>query len=440
MLAMIGLYMLWAVTSLAARGRIPLEPKFFDLVIIDEASQCDIASIMPLLYRAKRAVIIGDPQQLRHIAGLSSMEDRTLLEKHELVEGYSTWNYSQNSVFDLASSLCLSTNVVSLRDHHRSHADIIGFSNRTFYEGRLRVATRYDRLVRPPLDGPAVRWIDVRGRAHRPATGSLINDIEAKSVVDELRRLVLEQGYRGTVGIVSPFRAQVNRMRDLVVQDGALDRAVTQADFIVDTAHGFQGDERDVILFSPVLTTAAPDSSKRFLGKTRNLFNVAITRARAALVIVGDEGAARNGGIPLLTDFARYVSELRDSVGETPPAYERDLGPEYPRVSNPADVSDWERLLYRTLYRAGIRTIPQYVEEKYRLDLALIDGARRLDIEVDGEHHRNPWTGELSRRDMIRNQRLMELGWDVMRFWVYQLRDDMDWCVGRVKRWKDANS
>ena len=66
-----SLFSCWAVTSLSARGRIPLEPGYFDLVVIDEASQCDIASALPLLYRAKRSVVIGDPMQLRHISKLT---------------------------------------------------------------------------------------------------------------------------------------------------------------------------------------------------------------------------------------------------------------------------------------------------------------------------------------------------------------------------------
>ena len=65
------LFPCWAVTSLAARGRVPFTAGHFDLVVIDEASQCDIASALPLLFRAKRSVIIGDPQQLRHITALT---------------------------------------------------------------------------------------------------------------------------------------------------------------------------------------------------------------------------------------------------------------------------------------------------------------------------------------------------------------------------------
>jgi len=58
-----------------------------------------------------------------------------------------------------------------------------------------------------------------------------------------------------------------------------------------------------------------------------------------------------------------------------------------------------------------------------------------LDIEVDGERYHRNWDGELCRRDQMRNQRLIELGWDVQRFWVYEIRDDLDNCVNRVKTW-----
>src|SRR5690606_3828959 len=58
----------WAVTSLSVRGRVPFDSSFFDILVVDEASQCDIASALPLLFRARRVVVIGDPMQLRHIS------------------------------------------------------------------------------------------------------------------------------------------------------------------------------------------------------------------------------------------------------------------------------------------------------------------------------------------------------------------------------------
>ncbi len=427
----------WAVTSLSARGRIPFQPNFFDLLVVDEASQCDIASALPLLYRAHRVVVIGDPMQLRHISALSKQEDGQLLSKHELVHVYPGWAYSPRSLFDLASSLCRSEDIVALRDHYRSHADIIGFSNDAFYEGRLRVATSYDRLNRPRDDEPAVRWVNVSGKVIRPGTGGAVNEYEAAAVVEEIARLV-RLGYRGSVGVVSPFRAQANRIRDMVYRDARLSTAIADMDFLADTVYKFQGDERDVMIFSPVVSGGISEGALGFLRGNPNLFNVAITRARAALIVVGNKSAALNCNVDYLSRFATYIDKVdnrRSGIDDRITAdITADLGPEYPPVSHPERVSEWEHMFYRVLYQSGIRPIPQYPVEKYVLDFAIVTGQRRLNIEIDGEYHRN-WDGELCRRDQIRNQRLMELGWDVMRFWVYQIRDDLESCVHGVRKW-----
>lgn len=425
----------WAVTSLSARGRLPFEPNFFDLLIVDEASQCDIASALPLLFRARAAVVIGDPMQLRHISTLSKQRDQQLLGKHGLVDECPGWAYSARSLFDLASSLCRSDDIVALRDHHRSHADIIEFSNKAFYEGRLRVATRYDRLRSPRHDEPAVRWVHVRGSTVRPGGGGALNEMEARKVVAEIERLIT-QGYCGSLGVVSPFRAQANRIRDLVHQHDGLSSSIADLDFLADTVHKFQGDERDVMIFSPVVSLGAPDSALGFLRSNSNLFNVAITRARAALVVVGDRETALSCNVDYLSQFASYVEQLGrvQQPGETSPS--ADFGPEYPPVARPELVSEWERIFYRALYAAGVRPIPQYSVEKYVLDLAVLENERRLNIEIDGERYHRNWDGELCRRDQIRNQRLIELGWDVKRFWVYEIRDDLDRCVSLVRQWK----
>ena len=425
----------WAVTSLSARGRVPFQPGHFDLVVFDEASQCDIASALPLLFRAKQAVVIGDPKQLSHISSVPRGHDHRLLETYGLLEDYPHWAYSYQSLFDLAAGLVPAEGLVNLRDHHRSDADIIGFSNEYFYEGRLRVATRYNRLKRLDPDSPAVRWITVRGRAERPGRSGAQNVPEAKAVVEFLRDLVLSQGYDGSVGVVTPFRAQANRIQRLVNQDEPLAEELHRREFLADTVHKFQGDERDLMVFSPVVASGLPAGASRFLENNGNLFNVAITRARGALVIVGDLQSCLGCDVSYLKAFAAYCGDLRHREEAESAQATSALGPEYPVVNNPHQVSDWERLLYRALYGAGVRPIPQYRVENYALDLAIFVGERRLDVEVDGERYHKNWTGELCRRDELRNQRLFELGWDVMRFWVYEVRDDLDGCVRRVREW-----
>ena len=117
-----------------------------------------------------------------------------LLAAYGLAEGNAAWAYSVNSLFDLARSLCRYEDIVNLRDHHRSHRDIISFSNRHFYRGALRIATDHGKLKRAEA-GPAVTWRDVKGRVVRPPGGGAANGAEAEAVVKELRKLVLEQGY-----------------------------------------------------------------------------------------------------------------------------------------------------------------------------------------------------------------------------------------------------
>ncbi len=93
---------IWIVTSLSARRALPLSPCLFDLVIIDEASQCDIPSALPLLYRARRALIIGDPHQLRHISTLRTSDETALSADYGLSDSISTWSYNDRSLYNLA--------------------------------------------------------------------------------------------------------------------------------------------------------------------------------------------------------------------------------------------------------------------------------------------------------------------------------------------------
>jgi very-short-patch-repair endonuclease len=411
-----------------------MEPGFFDLVIIDEASQCDIASALPLLYRAKRSVIIGDPMQLRHISALTRPRDSELQHKYGLVETHARWMYSVSSLFDIAASIVPPESFINLRDHHRSHADIIGFSNDAFYEGQLRVATRYPKLKRPDTKQPGIVWQDIRGSVTRPSEGGAQNAEEARAVVSAVVDLLVTRGYAGTVGVVTPFRAQAQLLQSMIQSRSEFQEIAGRAELIVDTVHKFQGDERDVMFFSPVVSRGISTGALGFLRSNGNLFNVAITRARGLLHVVGDRSMAATCGVDYLEQFVAYVSTLDEREAKID-ASPTTVGPDYPSVTHPERVSEWERTLYRAMVAAGLKPIPQFSVEQYDLDFALIEGSRRLAIEVDGERYHRSWTGELCLRDQLRNQRLIELGWDVQRFWVYEIRDEPARCIQRLKDW-----
>ncbi len=289
----------WAVTSLAAGGWFPLTAGLFDLVIIDEASQSDIASALPLLYRAKRAMVVGDPNQLTHITSLGAGADKHLAEKHGLSDvDHSRYSYRDNSLYALAASRS-GAEPIFLNRHFRSHPDVIGFSNEEFYGGRLEVETNTDGF----LPGPAFQWRDVPGQ-YRPGPGgrSAKNFPEAEAVM-ELLGVILEElaGTEKTVGIVTPFAAQRDLLREL--------KGDRYAEITIDTAHGFQGDERDVMIFSPTVAQGAPSGLVCFAANP-NLLNVALTRARARTIVVGDQAFAR-GSQFLLSKLASYAQRIK---------------------------------------------------------------------------------------------------------------------------------
>lgn len=402
-----------AITSLSARRRIPFKEANYDLLIIDEASQCDIASMVPLLMRAKRVAVIGDKQQLNHICLLSKQTDLSLILANDIE---AIWSYRGSSIYDLAESMTEAENIIQLRDHHRSFLDIIQFSNQEFYDNTLRIATDYSRLQSPNNGKPilGMQWMNVKGKTIRPENGGAYNLQEAEGVIRILRRLAVELEFEGSIGVTTPFHLQAEMITKALEKDAELrNHLELHNKILIDTVHKFQGDERDVIIFSPVVSDGTKSQSLMFLKSTGNLFNVAITRARALLVTVGDKQYCKQCGVSYLEHFAEY------SCGE----------------SAPVESSEWEHLLQKALSDAGIPVTAQYHVDKYYLDLALFYKGRKLDIEVDGAMYHQTWTGELCYNDQLRNQALMREGWDVIRFWVQQVRDQLPWCIKQIQDW-----
>lgn len=420
----------WAVTSLSARsGKIPFIKNYYDIVIFDEASQCDIASALPLLYRAKQMVIIGDPNQLSHITSLKSSDERKLRQKYNFSAEDARFSYITNSLYNICEGVVeTASEIITLREHYRSISDIINFSNEEFYNNTLRVATAVNNLSFCDNVANPVVWDDIKGESIRPKEGGLLNIVEAEAVVKKLRNILIDNSYIGTVGIVSPFRAQVNKIRELIHRDTELVSRLNSSNLLINTAHGFQGDERDIIIFSPVVSKNVTSGAINFLNKDFNIFNVAITRARAHLIIIGDREVCLNSEVSYLAKFAKYVIDLENKYRN-----------KYPEVSNSSLVSDIERMFYNKLLEKGISVIPQYQTSGYSLDFALITKNGKLNIEIDGKNYHKKWNGDTLNADRIRTQRLFEDGWTVMRFWVYEVINNSDACIKKIQRWLEQN-
>ena len=386
----------WGVTNLSAGTNFPLERGMFDLVVIDEASQCDVASAIPLLYRGKRALIIGDDRQLIHITQLGSARNRAIAKRWQVNDtALKTFDYRTRSLFTLATHRLGEPLMLDL--HFRSRPAIIDFSNRHFYGGRLEICTAPIRTS----GAPTIRWIDVEGVAERGRNGrSWRNRAEAQLVVSTLRRLLDELGHSGRdIGIVAPFRAQVEEIR--LLADEVLGSRVS--DVLIETAHRFQGDERAVMIFSPVLSANLSTGTTRFAADP-NLLNVALTRARDRLFVTGSRSACLRSETSLAA-FAEYVIRLEASAFDSP----------------------LELALFDELLRRGVASEPGRTVAGYRMDLAVEFDGHRVDVECDGAAFHT-----IAAADAARDAAIQLQGWTVMRFSGRELSRDVRACADRI--------
>lgn len=395
---LLHLFPVWIVTNLSARRAFPLIENLFDLIVIDEASQCDIASALPILFRAKRSVIIGDPHQLRHISTLSLNQEAQIAEATESIPLLSDWSYISNSLYDAGERAIVRTgrDPIFLSEHYRSHPEIIDFSNRTFYSSSLILRTKIpwlsQRLGKLDL---GLFWHDVKGKV--PYTfRSAYNEEEIKEIVKTLT-LWFQSGLLShtklTIGIVTPFRLQMERIEKAILEQPWFEKLKDR--IRVGTAHRFQGDEADLVFYSPVVSEGIHPRKARWVSNTDQLMNVSITRARGALHVFGNsEECQKSGGF--LGAFAEYAIRSRESFkGEH-------------SFKSPA-----EEKLASILDTLGLWYSPQYKEGRYNLDFFVVSPfGTQYDLEVDGRQH---WSPEQFNYDEVRDKVLENAGYKIIR-------------------------
>ena len=219
---------LWAVSNLSAHKAMPLSAGVAELLILDEASQCDIPSVVPLLFRAKRALIVGDPMQLGHITTMQRPAELSLRSRFGLVGPLHLERFAagSNSIYALAASSQDCEIIVQLKAHYRCHPQIAGYFNSAFYKKSLRVMTNTSLLRKLPAGAPTLRaceWTDVRGDIVA-ATAGCHSPAEVAEVVRQIAQLVGAK-FEGSIGVVTPFRVQANRINDAVTAERILAKA-----------------------------------------------------------------------------------------------------------------------------------------------------------------------------------------------------------------------
>ncbi len=414
--ALLNTFPIWAVTNPHAAELLPLQREMFDLVIIDEASQCDVASALPLLYRAKRAIVCGDPKQLRHLSWLREDRQAALASQHGLSASQrSQWNYRTHSLLDVVNgALPSQDDVVLLDEHYRSLPQIIEFSNRRFYGSALRIMTR-----RPDTIG--LRSLELRKVNGKREKGGY-NTAEADAIIAEINKIAKAEAKKAphdksTIGVLSPYRDQVNylsralatKLKSKVLQDHEI---------TVGTAHTFQGDERDIMLLSFCADPTSHRSTVTFLNN-ENLFNVAVTRARRRQVIYT---ALDPRNLPLdhlLGEYLSYAADLLDT--ERPEDFT-------------AQPTTFEQDVAEALRERGEYTVYLgYPVAGFAVDVVAQRGLQALAIACDGDPERPASPQDELSLDSVAGQAILErAGWRVHRVPYRRWLLDRDTCLEEI--------
>lgn len=404
---------IWVTTNLATTYNLPNRPAIFDYVIIDEASQNDIVSIVPLLFRAKNAVIIGDPNQLRHITNLNDktireIADRTGLTSQQLIDHH----YGRNSAFDLAKKRFINATgkePIILNNHYRSYKDIINFANIIVKDYKLFPQSFINIKDKDHIFKKGMQWYDVPGIYQSNKT----NPDEVKAIVKYLKSLSPEIRKTISIGIITPFSNQGKLIREALNSAG-INRPDTEP-ITADTVHKFQGDEKDIILYSPVIAPNIKAGTLKWADSQVNLLNVAVTRARTSFIVFGNMEFCRNKAI-LHSELINYVNTI----------HSRPIQPDFNQ-----DYSGTEQLLYHMLKQNNIIFDYQVPVDngRYILDFVIKAADHFINIELDGRQHRRSIS-----QDHSRDERVRQLGYQVMRFTNEYIKSNINDVIIALKK------
>ena len=283
-----------ACTLVSSANRILMGMKFGTL-FIDEAAQALEAACWIAIRKADRVILAGDhcqlPPTIKCIEAMRGGLDETLMQK----------------------IVCNKPETVSLlKTQYRMNDEIMRFSSEWFYHGELNSAPEVKYRSILDFDTPIV-WVNTENMdCNEEFVGESfgrINKAEALLCIEELKKYINKIGKerlldeRIDFGVISPYKAQVQYLRQLVKKDTFF--KPFRSLMTINTVDGFQGQERDVILIS--LVRANEDGQIGFLNDLRRM-NVAITRARMKLIILGDASTLTKH--PFYKKLYEYINEL----------------------------------------------------------------------------------------------------------------------------------
>lgn len=254
-------------TNLSA-GKIGNPEPYFDICIMDEAAQCNIATSLIPIVRADKLILVGDVQQLKPVILLDKKENDELLTQYRVDKNYC---YINNSIYSLYRFSSFFSKEYLLDKHYRCKKDIINFCNKKYYNNKLTIETDENGMNLSPLE-----FVNTYNDTSCIDKNNSFNDIKC---INELLKNDMYQNK--SIGIITPY----------VSQKKLIDKEIltNNSNVSIGTIHTFQGNEKDVIIFSSAITNNTLKGTYNWLKRNKQLINVAVSRAKEQFVFIGNK-------------------------------------------------------------------------------------------------------------------------------------------------------
>ena len=428
-----------------ASSMLPLVPGLFDIVVIDEASQMFVAEAIPMLFRAKQAVIAGDMMQMppSNFFAYSDDDDESY-DAEDDDEAQPQQHIAADRVYPLleAAENALPAgghSKLRLEVHYRSaRKELIDFSNHAFYDGKLIIPSGNSQL--PAFMQNAIEFEDLQGEFK-----SGVNETEAKRVVEILKHIwSLHEDDMPTIGVIVANVKQKERINELLQNLANIDskfaekyvseseRRVDDEDcsFFVRSIEHVQGDERDLIIlgftYSGNSRSFGPLKDKN---DGRKRLNVAITRAKRGMIILNSLNVNHVSNVAekdsheryYVWQYLRYAKAVAQDDFKVIDSILNQLNSDrlVSRQQLEATESPFEDEVKEFLESKGFYVECQIGESGFKIDLGVKlkpnSPVYLCGIECDGARYHSGWRARTN--DVWRQEILESKGWCIFRVW-----------------------
>ncbi len=262
----------------------------FDLVIMDEAGQCNIASSLIPIVRGNDLLLVGDTNQLQPVTVIEESTNERLMDKYGVKSEY---DYIRNSILSSMMRVDNNSKNILLRYHYRCGRKIANFSNKRYYNSQLKLLNKHEGKL---------TYVNVKNIYNKNSRNAY--EQEARAIVE----IIKNNNYKD-VGVITPFVNQAALINEYLIKEGI-------TDVKAGTIHTLQGSEKNTIIMSSALSLRTSKNTLKWIENNYELINVAVTRAKEQFIFVGDKQAIdllsgnNKSDIKVLSDYVYAKGEI----------------------------------------------------------------------------------------------------------------------------------